>query len=170
MTSTHLFDVSLQLYGRLAHHFPCYIRTLSAHSESPFSVCGNITLLLLTVAAILLKYLPVLIALEFSGDFVVPVELASMKMDDVIRGAQEVVWRMALLTKRKVIVFHVDAERVCFNSGFKTAMGKDGVQVVSSEPDYHQPRAERFIQEALECEPKEFHFDTMNLAYETSDP
>ena len=54
---------------------------------------------------------PVLVALEFSGDFVVPVELASMKMDDVIRGAQEVVWRMALLTKRKVIVFHVDAER-----------------------------------------------------------
>ena len=62
-----------------------------------------------------------------------------MKMVDVIMGAQEVVWRMALLIKRKVISFYVDAERVCFNTDFKAAMGKDGVLVVSSEPDYHQP-------------------------------
>ena len=92
---------------------------------------------------------PVLLVMEYSGDFVVPVELDSMRLDDVIVGVRRAIWRMDLMTRKKVSIFHVDAETVCAHLRFREALGKEGIAVVGSDPDYHQPKAERFVQHIL---------------------
>ena len=78
---------------------------------------------------------PVLLVMEYSGDFVVPVELDSMRLDDVIVGVRRAIWRMDLITRKKVSIFHVDAETVCAHLRFREALGKDGIAVIGSDPD-----------------------------------
>ena len=63
---------------------------------------------------------PVLLVMEYSGDFVVPVELDSMRLDDVIVGVRRAIWRMDLITRKKVSVFHVDAETLLLNLRMRT--------------------------------------------------
>ena len=75
--------------------------------------------------------------MEYSGDFVVPVELDSMRLDDVIVGVRRAIWRMDLITRKKVSIFHVDAETVCAHLRFSIELDHNALWFTLQKEAFH---------------------------------